>query len=154
MTAPKPLTEWQQNATPEALPRHLRRNVEEGPGGCWLWKLSKSPDGYGWASLHDKTYQAHRLFYRLIAGDIPDGFVLDHLCRVRHCANPEHLEPVSPRENLARSELTTTGIGRTCTKGHLLSQYHGQRRCLTCKAEYESARKSGIEWESRRPWSL
>ncbi|WP_405373373.1 MULTISPECIES: HNH endonuclease signature motif containing protein [unclassified Microbacterium] len=148
-----PLTEWQSKNTPEVLPRHIRRSIAEGQGGCWLWTRSRSRDGYGWTSLDDKTYQAHRLVFRLLRGEPDAGQVLDHLCRVRHCVNPDHLEPVSPRENLARSPLTPTGMGDTCIKGHPLSKWHGQRRCVTCKAAYTEAHRQGDEWESRRPWA-
>ncbi len=136
MSAPKPLTEWQTAVTPECLPRHIRRNIEpSADGDCWLWTRSRSTDGYGWASLNNRTYQAHRLIYRLVVGEPPEGLVLDHLCRVRHCVNPSHLEPVTPGENLRRSPFTTAGMER-CALGHEFSPWHGQRRCLTCLADY------------------
>ncbi len=130
------LTDWQESSTPASLPRHIRRNMDLGDGGCWLWNRSRSPDGYGWASLNDRTHQAHRLIYQLIVGPVPPGLQLDHLCRVRHCVNPDHLEPVTPRENQRRSPLTPAGMER-CAKGHEFSQWYTQRRCLTCKAEYD-----------------
>lgn len=137
MTTPKPLTEWQAQL-PASLPRHIRRNISEGSGGCWLWTRSRSRDGYGWASLNNKTQQAHRLTYSLIVGAPAAGLVLDHLCRVRHCVNPDHLEAVTPRENLRRGE-TPTGV-TTCKEGHPLSQLRGQRRCLICLEKYENGR--------------
>lgn len=151
MTAPKPMTKWQASL-PEILPLHIRRNVTRGPGGCWLWNRSTSPDGYGWASLNNVTHQAHRLVYTITTGAVAPGLVLDHLCRVRRCVNPAHLEPVTPAENLRRSELTAAGV-KKCVKGHELSSYHGQRRCLVCKREYERSRRRGLDWESRQPWS-
>ena len=140
MTAPKPLTGWQLDTLPESLPRHVRRNIVAGGGGCWLWTRSTSPDGYGWASLDDRTHQAHRLVYRLVIGEPPEGTHLDHLCRVRHCVNPAHLEPVTPGENLRRSPLTPAGM-TTCAKGHELEPLRGQRRCPVCLADYEAGRK-------------
>lgn len=142
MTASRPLTAWQEANTPPELPRHVRRNIGPGDGGCWLWLRSTSPDGYGWASLDNRTHQAHRLVYRLLVGEPAEGLVLDHLCRVRHCVRPSHLEPVTPAENLRRSELTPAGMTR-CANGHALSDWHGQRRCLTCKAEYDRRRRRG-----------
>lgn len=147
------LTAWQAQL-PEAIPPHVRSNITEGDGGCWLWTRSKSPDGYGWASLKNKTYQAHRLVYRLVIGEPPEGTVLDHLCRVRHCVNPAHLECVSPIENLLRSPITQAGM-TVCAKGHELSWIRRQRRCLTCLAEYnESVRVKKMEyareWRARR----
>ncbi|WP_280489527.1 HNH endonuclease signature motif containing protein [Nocardia farcinica] len=126
---------------PQQLPSHIIAAIEVGPSGCWLWQRSRSRDGYGWASLHNKTYQAHRLVYRLLKGEPPTGTVLDHTCRVRHCVNPDHLEPVTPRENLLRSTLTPTGM-RTCVKGHEFIRMRRQRRCPICLAEYEERRRS------------
>lgn len=121
--------------TPDVLPRHIRRSIGPGPEGCWLWLRSQSRDGYGWTSLHDKTYQAHRLVYSIVVGTPPDGLHLDHLCRVRHCVNPAHLEPVTPRENLLRSPLTPAGM-QTCKLGHPLADIGRQRRCLVCLHAY------------------
>jgi hypothetical protein len=143
MTLPKPATSW-QNGLPSQLPLHFRRNVEEGPDGCWLWTRSTSQDGYGWASLNSRTYQAHRLAYILVIGEPPTGLVLDHLCRVRHCVRPDHLEPVTPLENLLRSPLTTAGMTH-CSDGHPLQPWHGQRRCVTCHdARKDSYGKLGL----------
>lgn len=150
MTKPKPMNEWQAVNLPDSLPLHFRRNVEPGDNGCWLWVRSCSPDGYGWASFRNRTYQAHRLAYSLVVGEIPDGMQLDHLCRVRRCIRPDHLEPVLPSENLERSPYTPAGMGR-CVMGHEFSRYYGQRRCLVCKAAYAKARARGAKWESRRP---
>lgn len=138
-----------------ALPVHIRRAIKVGPSGCWEWQRSKSDDGYGWASLNNRTYQAHRLVYRLLAGEIPEGLVLDHLCRRRHCVNPEHLEPVTTAENLRRSTLTPSGMN-TCVKGHDFVTIRGQRRCPQCLADYEERRrpiKAQMERERRaRKW--
>ncbi|WP_366909289.1 HNH endonuclease signature motif containing protein [Nesterenkonia sp.] len=152
MTAPKPMNAWQAANLPESLPLHIRRNITPGDGGCWLWTRSRSRDGYGWASYQDKTYEAHRLVYRLTHGGVPDGKVIDHLCRVRHCVNPDHLEAVTPGENLRRSELTPAGA-KACVKGHPFEQWNGQRRCRTCREEYAKAHRAGRMWESRRPWT-
>lgn len=126
---------------PQGLPAHIAKAIEVSPSGCWLWTQSRSRDGYGWASLNNRTHQAHRLAYELLVGKPPVGMVLDHLCRIRHCVNPSHLEPVTNRENLERSTLTTTGM-KTCVKGHELSELRGQRRCLTCLADYEDRRRT------------
>lgn len=144
MTRPIPLTEWQEANTPESWPLHIRRNTREGAGGCWLWTRSTSRDGYGWASLNNKTHQAHRLAYILTHGEPGPGLVLDHTCRVRRCVNPAHLEPVTNAENLSRSPLTPSGMTH-CKRGHEFSQWHGQRRCLICKAEADREWRAGVK---------
>src|SRR5450759_1785914 len=71
---------------------------------CWLWQLCKDKDGYGKVCVvPGKMAFAHRVYYEHRIRPIPDGLELDHLCRVRACVNPEHLDPVSRHENLRRS---------------------------------------------------
>jgi hypothetical protein len=74
---------------------------KNGEGGCWLWTGCQNGTGYG---RFDKSV-AHRFSYQLLVGPVPDGLDLDHLCRVRHCVNPDHLEPVTRSENLRRGIL-------------------------------------------------
>lgn len=70
--------------------------------GCWVWGLSTNADGYG---LTERTL-AHRLLYERHVGPIPEGMELDHLCRVRLCVNPAHMEPVTHLENVRRGAST------------------------------------------------
>lgn len=79
---------------------------------CWVWQLSITPNGYG---QHAKpggrgTTSAHRVYYEQERGPVPAGLDLDHLCRVRACVNPDHLEPVTRSENLRRG----LGNGKKC----------------------------------------
>jgi hypothetical protein len=69
---------------------------------CWIWQLALSEDGYGSVSVGRSTVAAHRFYYEQRFGPIPEGLELDHLCRVRSCVNPEHLEPVDSAENTRR----------------------------------------------------
>ena len=69
---------------------------------CWLWTGALAPNGYGVGWNGERTRQAHRLVYELLVGPIPEGKHLDHLCCVRNCVNPDHLEPVTQAENNRR----------------------------------------------------
>lgn len=74
--------------------------------GCWIWQRAMLGNtGYGQISVHDKPVGAHRVFYEKFKGAIPAGLDIDHLCRVRACVNPEHLEPVTRAENLRRGRI-------------------------------------------------
>jgi len=83
-------------------------------GPCLLWQghVNKQT-GYGMVGLQDRTCLAHRVAWEDEYGDIPTGLELDHLCRVRHCVRPSHLEPVTHAENqrrAARTRLTATDV--------------------------------------------
>ena len=107
---------------------------------CWLWQGSQDGYGYGqfWAQGH--KISAHRFAYELLVDSISKGLTLDHLCRVRHCVNPGHLEPVTNRENVLRGEGRTAVNARVihCPKGHpydLFNTYimpNGNRHCREC----------------------
>lgn len=68
---------------------------------CWLWTASLT---FGYGSFWDGKGQvrAHRFAYELLVDPIPEGLQLDHLCRIRHCVNPDHLEAVTNAENVQR----------------------------------------------------
>ncbi len=85
---------------------------------CWLFVGYKQPDGYGRIFRDGKAQLAHRYFWQLMRGPIPKPLEIDHLCRVRHCVNPQHMEVVTHRENLIRSPLTLAGanVRRTQAK--------------------------------------
>lgn len=104
---------------------------------CWEWQNCKDGGGYGMFSVNDKLIKVHRFSYEIHKGKIPNGMQIDHLCRVRHCVNPEHLEVVTQKENVLR------GVGHTainarkthCLRGHLLPKEKdlwGSRNCLEC----------------------
>jgi hypothetical protein len=71
-------------------------------GFCWEWGGGLMGGDYG--TFDNRA--AHRFAYEFLVGPIPDGLHLDHLCRVRHCVNPDHLEPVTVEENNRRSRAT------------------------------------------------
>jgi hypothetical protein len=114
--------------------------VEFSLDGCWIWTANVNGGGYGQVSMNKTTYRAHRVFYEALVGPI-ETETLDHLCRVRACVNPSHLEPVTMRENTLRgvSPVAVNAKRTTCVAGHALTTdnvyvtYRGFRHCRTCQ---------------------
>ena len=86
---------------------------------CWLWTGYKK-QGYGHFDVKRKHIRAHRLVYEALVKKVPEGLQLDHLCRVRHCVNPRHLEPVTQKVNILRGMGTGAINARKthCKRGH------------------------------------
>lgn len=139
------------NGTLAALPADLyRQNIEarllnnsERVGACLLWRGRLTYSGYGHISVYNEQKNVHRVAYDLWVGPIPAGLEVDHLCRVRNCFEPSHLEPVTHQENLRRIHA-----GRThCVHGHehathgYLSPVNGRRVCRTCKRAQRTNKK-------------
>lgn len=74
--------------------------------GCWVWMGGDNgkPDAHGRTKYRGTMVYVHRLAYTLAKGPIPSKRVVDHLCRVRLCCNPDHLEAVTQFENISRGE--------------------------------------------------
>ena len=70
---------------------------------CWLWLQVLLASGYGKFYANGRQHLAHRYAYELLVGPIPDGLQIDHLCRVKNCVRPDHLEPVTPGVNTRRA---------------------------------------------------
>lgn len=70
---------------------------------CWLWKGVLTENGYGRHKRGLKHVRVHKLYYEKYVGPVPDKLELDHLCHVRHCVNPDHLEPVTHTVNMQRA---------------------------------------------------
>ncbi len=136
------------------IDRIMAKVSPEPNSGCWLWTGSLS-GGYG--AFHNKrgTRRAHRLLFLLTGGEIPAGFDLDHLCRVRSCVNPQHLEAVTRTTNARRGDRRNGGdiaiyqrSKANCPAGHLYDQgntyvdRHGHRRCRACAQRRDKERRA------------
>lgn len=127
----------------------------ERTAGCWLWTASVSTNGYGqaWDSARRTPRRAHRLAWEDRFGPVPEGFYLDHLCRVRRCVNPDHLQIVTNRINVVErgDGPTARNAAKThCLRGHpfdeantrrYATRYGPARACRACHRE---------RWHQRR----
>ena len=113
---------------------------------CRVWEGRLNRDGYG--RIGNRA--AHRVIYEETVGPVPPGMELDHLCRVRACVNPEHLEPVTHKENMARSEPAQ----RThCPKGHEYTAentYLQPRTGTLMRSCKECRRATNRRWQERQ----
>lgn len=80
--------------------------------GCWNWSKARNANGYGIIGSGGSCYLAHRMYYELAKGPIPDNKPLDHLCRNRVCVNPDHLEPVTNSTNSRRGAATRLSMDK------------------------------------------
>jgi HNH endonuclease len=113
----------------------------EPNSGCWIWMGNLSPEGYGRIGINRRKMYAHRISYECFVGVIPSGLELDHKCRMRCCVNPEHLEPVTHRENGLRgiSPLAENARKTSCVNGHAFTPENTHvgksgRKCKACRA--------------------
>jgi hypothetical protein len=120
--------------------------------GCWEW-LGATHDGYGAFESGSRRSTrrmviAHRWSYEAVVGPIPEGLHLDHLCRVRSCVNPAHLEPVTQRENTERAVESRHGArcAHPRTPETLYVRPNGWRECRLCRrasqVRYQKTRRS------------
>ena len=133
----------------------MNNNYIVDESGCWLWQGYKNPKGYGIAGHNGKICRAHRVMYEELVGPIPEGLDIDHLCRVRHCVNPDHLEPVTRRENILRGLHGRLKL--FCNQGH--NRWGAQkdsrsgyqvRRCLECNRLCNAKRRAKAKEDRKR----
>lgn len=145
-------------------PGYFDSRVDVDPEtGCWIWRLTVDTGGYAQVQARGRKWSAHRVSYVLAGGQIPDGAEVDHVChtrdleclggktcRHRRCVNPDHLEPVTTRENTIRGRgpsalSASTFLEGRCARGHdlaapgaLVTQRDG-RYCAVCARERHRA---------------
>lgn len=113
---------------------------------CWPWQGALDRHGYGKITMRGVRYKAHQYFLSSAGVQIPSGMVIDHLCRVRHCVNPAHMEVVTVKTNTLRGQgLAGINARKThCPAGHVYGWSVGQNRrvCRPCRLEQQRIRRS------------
>lgn len=144
-----------RNVPKTAIDR-LADNSRRDRSGCVIWTGPLCRGGYGKTRYEGRTRTAHSLSYETLVGPVPAGMQLDHLCHTRdsscdggacihrQCINPDHLEPVTSKENNRRSPLGVAGANfrkTHCISGHPFDAANtyltrtGSRKCRACRRE-------------------
>lgn len=135
--------------------------IQLDESGCWIWQGRPGRGGYGLLWVNGYQEYVHRVSHWLFVGPIPDGLHIDHLCRVRICVNPDHLEAVTVRENVVRG-IGPEGVRQRqlakseCPLGHPYSGVNlyvspdGKRDCAMCRSRREAEHKSRHRHPSRK----
>lgn len=129
----------------EDIESKLLRRSERDSNGCLIWQGAVLHNGYGaiWVSEEGAQRRAHRVAYSIWIGPIPEDMTIDHLCEVKLCIEPSHLEAVTSKENTLRSNRAPATINSKkthCKHGHEFTEentrvYNGKRQCITCVNE-------------------
>lgn len=137
-----------ENETEKTIARFFK--FVEFTDSCWLWTGGLTTWGYGQFSEHGVQHGAHRWIFELVNGK--QTLPLDHLCRVRRCVNPDHLEAVPHRINILRGVGLTAMLAQrdACKHGHLLTPDNllptGNRRYRRCR---ECTRRDSAVWRTK-----
>jgi len=127
----------------------FRSRVEvNGPDECWPWLGKLKPDGYGQLLVDGKNQFPHRMAVILDGREIPEGMLVDHICRNRSCVNPRHLRVVTHAENATENSSSPSALNKAkthCNNGHPLAGDNlaiqlkngkPKRRCRACAYAY------------------
>lgn len=131
----------------EDIITRINERIVINESGCHIWLGARDYDGYGRISFNRRNTLVHRLVYQIYKGSIK--YSIDHICNVRFCVNPEHLQDIPHRDNLLRSTTNIAYINShktRCLNGHILegdnlesySSRHGKRKCMICRRKRDS----------------
>lgn len=128
----------------DPVERFEQKAIPEPNSGCWLW-TGMLAHGYGRFRHGQRLVYAHRFSHEHYKGPIPNGMEVDHLCRVTSCVNPDHLEAVTPLENIRRRYFLITH----CRHGHEFTHentYYNQnhRKCRACNTERQRRKSKSL----------
>lgn len=132
----------------EAAKEKILSRIKIDNNNCWIWTGFIHFRGYGAFTFRKKTWRSHRLSYRVFKGELDPTKEIDHLCRVRACANPDHLEQVTKRENILRGISCSAKNAKkvSCPHGHEYTRRpSGTRYCKICTRATYVARFKTIE---------
>jgi hypothetical protein len=128
------------------------KRVVVQPNGCWEWTGAHNQGGYATFCQNRKKVLAHRVAYEHWIGPIPEGRVLDHLCRNRGCVNPHCTEAVTDKVNILRGEGAAAKLARRihCENGHAFTKEStllasSRRTCRICRREYMKNRRKATK---------
>jgi hypothetical protein len=122
-------------------------------GECWIFNGAKDKKGYGYFSINRKPYFAHRVSYSIFIAQPKIDLVIDHKCKNKACANPDHLREVNIKTNVMENSDSISSFNykkELCIRGHLLSEGYltkkNHRRCKKCDdlygAKYNESRRN------------
>lgn len=125
--------------------------------GCWFWTSALFTEGYGQFWFENRLQPAHRVSYEWLVGAVPVGLEIDHLCRVRSCVNPKHLEPVTHIINVQRGQDGIKNRMKThCPQGHEYTEdniywarHHTARNCRACTLKRRATERGIVRTNER-----
>lgn len=135
----------------DKIPTWLQGRFEiDATTGCWLWAGALFSTGYGQIYISGVgPQQVHRLAHEDMIGTIPKGYHVDHVfdrgCRFKHCANPDHLEAVTPKVNTQRHHAAKTHCQNGHSRTDLYVSKDGKRRCRQCRRDNHN------RWKAANP---
>lgn len=117
-----------------------------GDDACWPWTGTLNNwTGYGQTHWpRDGRYVTtgvHRVVWEHINGPIPDGYVIDHVCRNKRCQNPRHMQvlPMDAHgQKSVRERFGMVGDDEVCRHGHVGERHRrpdGRPYCRACNRD-------------------